>query len=343
MTRRWISLLLVCLCLLLSGCAAEQETEGFETMIVPERYYGPVENGGHVETLTYDVEAYAVEAKEGLAPGSLFEEKKLYVYLPAGYDSAKQYDVLYLLHGSGETEDYWFYTPKTMSSYFRKERKIDSAQFTANYTINMLDQLVSRGECKEFIVVTPTFFSTLRSETEYGGSRDDTMFWLDSFERELRDDIIPLVETTYPTYAGGDTSQAGLQASREHRAIAGFSRGSRFTTRVAVPNMVDVFGWFGSFHGWETLTTDTLRSTLESNPDCPILYWYNGFGPKDDVTLTHAAQCQAVLEEMADVFQEGINFVTVEKPEAQHYYDTALMDLYNFTRVVFKTEEERIK
>lgn len=308
----------------------------FELYRVPEEYLTECENKGKVETLTYHVESYAVEKKEGLANGSLYEEKRLYVYLPVNYTPEKQYNVLYLLHGSNETEDYWFYTQKNLSPYFRISEEIEDAQYRDNFTLNMLDHLFENGDNKEFIVVTPSFFSTIREEKQYGSARDDTMFWLDSFETELRNDIIPLVESKYSTYAGGDTSAAGIRNSRAHRAIAGFSRGSRFTTRIAVVNMLDVFGYFGSFHGLESVTAESLRKAVESNPDCPILYWYHGFGPKDAVTETQALFCKEAKEKLCDILKEGENFSAVEEPEAEHYYDVGLLDLYNFSRLVFQ-------
>ena len=325
--------------LFLAGCGESGPADQFELYMVPKKYFNESSEKGTVETLTYHVESYAVEAKEGLPAGSLYEDKTLYVYLPHGYDASRPYNILYLLHGSNETVDYWFYTQKTMGAYFREENKIDNRLFAANYTLNVLDNLFAWGDCEPFIVVTPSYFSTLRGETYYGDSRDDTMFWLDSFEQELRNDIIPLVERTYSTYANGDVSEEGVFSSREHRAIAGFSRGSRFTTRIAVPEMLDVFGWFGSFHGWETLTTQTLRAALEARPDCPILYWYNGHGPKDFMTTEQRTVCQEIMEEFNDTFQENINFAAVDKPEAEHYYDTALLDLYNFSRVLFRQQK----
>ena len=189
--------------LLLSSCGKTSQENGFETYILPKKYLEECDAVGTIETLTYHVESYAVEAKEGLVPGSLYEDKTLYVYLPAGYDPEQRYNILYLLHGSNETQEYWFYTQKTLGTYFRQQMKIDNPHFTANYTKNVIDQLFAKGECEPFIIVTPSYFSTLRGETDYGDSRDDTMFWLDSFEQELRNDIIPLVESSYLTYANG--------------------------------------------------------------------------------------------------------------------------------------------
>lgn len=109
--------------LLLAGCGDNNSTEQFELYMVPQKYFNDASEKGTVETLTYHVESYAVEAKEGLPAGSLYEDKTLYVYLPHGYDAGRPYNILYLLHGSNETVDYWFYTQKTMGAYFREENK----------------------------------------------------------------------------------------------------------------------------------------------------------------------------------------------------------------------------
>ena len=43
-------------------------------------------------------------------------KKGAWVYLPYGYDPSKKYDILYLLHGGGVTEDWWFKTfPDTVT------------------------------------------------------------------------------------------------------------------------------------------------------------------------------------------------------------------------------------
>lgn len=321
--------------LLLLGCEGSSSAREFEFYMVPTDYLTECTEGGTIETLTYHVESYAVEKKEDLEPGSLYEDKTLYIYLPEDYDPGQPYNILYLLHGSNETQDYWFHTQSPLGEYFREQMKVDNEQFTANYTKNVIDQLFSKGDCEPFIIVTPSYFSTLRSEHEYGSSRDDTMFWLDSFEQELREDIIPLVESTYLTYANGDTSSDGIQASRNHRAIAGFSRGSHFITRIVLPNMLDAFGYYGSFHGWDTMTIESLQDIIAQNPDCPILFWYNGYGAEDPVTTVQRKQCDMLQAELSGIFQDGVNFAAVDKPRAGHYYDAALLDLYNFAHVVF--------
>ena len=102
--------------------------------------------------------------------------------------------------------------------------------------------------------------------------------------------------------------------------------------------MLDVFAYFGSFHGLETLTEDGLRSAMNEKADCPILYWYNGYGPKDTVTQTQSNFCEQVENTMTDILVDGENYAAVVEPEAEHTYDIALLDLYNFSQVVFTRE-----
>lgn len=309
-------------------------SDGFEHYSVPDEYSLECENGGKIETLAYSAEAYAIESKEGLAEKSLYEDKKAYVYLPYGYTSEKKYNVLYLLHGSNETVDYWFYTQKFTSAYYRYIHGIENTRYSMNFTKNLLDNLISKGEIEPLIVVTPTYFSPTKKETYYG-SGDATYVWIDNFEKELRNDVIPLVESKYSVYAES-TDEAGLKASREHRAIAGFSRGSRFTTKFGITNMIDVFSYVGSFHAAEALTTEKLRNVIDANPDCPIKYWYNGFGANDNAAKTQIELTGKVKTELTSYFKEGVNFAAVDKPYSEHTYDSAITDLYNALKVFFK-------
>lgn len=350
--------LLLCL---LAGCTADAPTEeletspaplytldpaqipevitdanGFELYAVPEQcLFVESDQKGTVEAITYTAEVYSVEYKENLEPGTLTEEKILYVYLPAGYTAEKQYNILYLLHGSNETQDYWFYAEKGYSRYFRQIYGITDAGYAENRTTNMMDNIFGEGINEEFIIVTPSYYSSLRAADAYGSEREDMQFWHDEFEKELRRDIIPLVESRYSTYANGDVSADGISGSRAHRALAGFSNGSRFISTVGIPHMLDVFSYFGSFHGSPEMTADDIRAAIAVNPDCPINYWYNGYAVKDVMVENQRALCEDILSSMTDIFTDGVNFAAVEKPEGLHSYDSAILDLYNFSHVVF--------
>ena len=137
----------------------------------------------------------------------------LNVYLPYGYDSNKKYNIFYLMHGGGENENTLFYQDDTMMQ-------------------NLFDNMIKNGELEPLIVVTPTF-----NKTEAG-----------KFYSEFRQSVVPFVEGKYSTYAGKNTSQASLQASRMHRAYGGFSMGS-VSTWAVLENCLDIVGYFMPLSG----------------------------------------------------------------------------------------------
>ena len=90
-------------------CAEESTinpgTEGFVTSLPLDPSYAEAcKEQGTVETLTYTSHSYALEAVTG--ESNIMLEKSVNVYLPYGYDENQEYDILYLLHGTGGFEDY---------------------------------------------------------------------------------------------------------------------------------------------------------------------------------------------------------------------------------------------
>ena len=160
-------------------------------MCIRDRFYAEeCSEKGTVETLRYTCHSYALEAVTG--ESDIMVEKSMNVYLPYGYDDNKEYDVLYLLHGTGGFEDYWIG---------------DSS--TGRITCNVLDNMIQRKECKPVIVVSPTYYSPVVSmgyrdmePTELFDTEKDPYAdqWPMYFWKELRNDIIPLVESEYSTY-----------------------------------------------------------------------------------------------------------------------------------------------
>ena len=80
--------------LFLTSCQSVP-TEGQITDVEVDKKYLVERNDqkGSVETLSY-------ETKDYVFPSGKKEEKKCAVYLPYGYDSKEQYNVLYLIHGT---------------------------------------------------------------------------------------------------------------------------------------------------------------------------------------------------------------------------------------------------
>ena len=145
---------------------------------------------GRVEELEYTTKAYATDGRT--------VQKRALVYLPYGYSEEEEYDVLYLLHGTGDDEEYWLRT--------------------YSYNKTMLDNLIYHGDIRPVIVVTPTWYVE-------GVCEDDPDALTYSFKDELKNDLIPAVEGAYSTYARS-CSREDLIASRGRRAFAGLSRGA---------------------------------------------------------------------------------------------------------------------
>ena len=102
----------------------------------------PASQQGTVVELEYETPAYAVNDLLGLNETLT---KKATVYLPYGYDESKQYNVLYLLHGTkgdadGPMEEFWL------------------VQW-GEQTRNVLDNMIEKGLCEPLIVVCPNYYS----------------------------------------------------------------------------------------------------------------------------------------------------------------------------------------
>lgn len=141
-------------------------------------------------------------------------KKKMYVYVPYGYDESKKYNVFYLMHGGGESEE---------TCFNDNDINIDV----------MLDNMIANGDIEPMIVVTPTF----------NGSPDGAGdIW-----NEMRQTIIPYVENKYSTYAES-TSLDDLKASRFHRAYGGFSMGGGSTWNMFINNL-DICAYYMPLSG----------------------------------------------------------------------------------------------
>ncbi|MBQ8160760.1 MAG: hypothetical protein IJ083_08395 [Clostridia bacterium] len=148
-------------------------------------YDEPSEQPGTVVRLDYRTAAYGDEL-----------DSYVNVYLPYGYDEngAERYNIIYFLPGTNEVQD----------SFIGDEK-----------AKNALDNMIEVGVADPFIMVFPCYYY------DY----ENRLINMEAFsEKEMRDDIMPLVESTFRTYAE-TTDDAGFIASRDHRAFAGFSRG----------------------------------------------------------------------------------------------------------------------
>ena len=197
---------------------------------------------------------------------SLGSRRRMRVYTPPGYSSARKYPVLYLLHGIGGTDTEW-----TQSCH-------------AN---NVIDNLLAEGKIEPMVMVFPDGNSSrtvadlnaaaaARAARAGGGQpaegpgaapaaapgaragrgRGMNMeAWLTPFENDLLKDIIPYIDSHYSVYT-----------DRDHRALAGLSMGGGQTLNIGLVHP-ETFAWVGGFSS----APDTRQppSALVPDPSVP--------------------------------------------------------------------------
>ena len=259
--------LLIALCLSIGPAAAEGSLPADKKLYttddvisvptlfrLPDKAYYevPCEHPGTVVRLDYTTTQYGDE-----------RQNYVNVYLPYGYDenADTHYPVMYFFHGTNETQE----------SFITDDR-----------AKNTLDHMIEYGVAPAYIMVFPTYYYDYETRT----------LSVDGFAAELREDIMPLVESTYRTYAE-TTDQQGLNASRAMRAISGYSRGGRMTWQMFT-RLQDIAYWFLPMSGAYTNPEDNpveedmvanLLNDLEAAAFTEPSYVYASCGGKRDLAF----------------------------------------------------------
>ncbi len=175
---------------------------------------------------------------------SLGVQRGLYVYTPPGYEQGKgKYPVLYLLHGSGDTEAGWV---------------------TIGRANLILDNLIAQGKAKPMIVAMP-----------YGRPLQDVAFGpgnkpapdRTAFTQDLIEDVIPFTDKLYRTIA-----------TPQDRAIAGLSMGGGQALQIGFTHL-DTFHYIGVFSmglqgntDAEAVYKDSLSDPAATNKKLKLFY-----------------------------------------------------------------------
>ena len=186
------------------------------------------------------------------------------VYLPYGYDESNQYNIIYFFHGTNETPD----------SFITDER-----------AKNCLDNMIETGVAEPFIMVFPTYYYEYETRTN-----DKVLFC-----EEMRQNIMPLVESTYSTYAPTADTEGFIQ-SRDHRAIGGYSQGSSACT-IAMDYMLDTARWWIPMSGPRSAAS--MKEGILAQDDYDF-FVYIGCGGKRD--LAYESVIPFLQEAAADNF-----------------------------------------
>ena len=190
--------------------------------------------------------------------------RRIDVYTPPGYETSRNvYPVLYLLHGSGDTEAGW--------------TSIGRANL-------ILDNLIAAGKAKPMIVVMP-----------YGRARADVYLApfatpnseADAFENDLLKDVMPYAEKFYR-----------ISGKADDRAIAGLSMGGGQSLSIGLRHL-DTFHAIGAFsaggrtQNFEEQYKDLLSDRAGSNKKLKVFYIACG---KADSLFAGSEAMHAALE-----------------------------------------------
>ena len=153
-------------------------------------------------------------------------QRRLFVYTPPGYESMDEdLPVLYLLHGAGG----------------------DDAQWTWLGQANLImDNLLAAGRIEPMIVAMPNGYAFDPVAVPFGAEQRA------GFERDLLNDIIPLVEGAYR-----------VRSDRDSRAIAGLSMGGGQSLMLGLRHL-DRFSYIAAFStAMLGISTESLDETAE--------------------------------------------------------------------------------
>ena len=215
--------------------------------------------------------------------------RELTVYVPPGYDDARnrRYPVLYLLHGFANDHHSWH----------RYGRAND-----------ILDNLLAQRTLEPFLVVMPLGYGGAHVNGDGAGipPKDAGNFGGDAalYERDLLEDIIPLIDKKYRTIA-----------DRKHRAIVGFSMGGGQAGRFGLRHL-ETFSQVGIMSAGMAGGIDTEpMATLAANParankQIDLLWIACG---KDDTAMKGAKTLHDALQ------QAGIEHTFLETEGAHHW------------------------
>ena len=226
--------------------------------------------------------------------------RRFFIYTPPGYDQNpdEKYPVLYIQHGGGEDERGWA---------------------TQGKTDLILDNLIAEGEAVPMLIVMAD--GNTAGPGGLAGFGENT---LKVFERELLENVIPVVETNYRVKNDGS-----------QRALAGLSMGGLQTLYVGVKHS-DMFNYLGVFSsGWFSNRPEISKShydLLESNTDeinKNLKKFWISMGGEEDIAHNN---CQEMMKKYDEI---GVKYEYYTSPGG-HTWPVWREDLYKFAPMLFK-------
>jgi enterochelin esterase-like enzyme len=274
-------LVFIVLSLLLFGAASQSQPSLME---MPKGYdtVQPGAQVGKIDTIQY----------QSKTVGS---KRKALVYTPPGFDKKKKYPVFYLLHGIGGDEKEWL--------------KGGNPQL-------ILDHLYSENKIQPMIVVMPNGRAMKDDRATGNIMAADKVAAFATFEQDLLNDLIPFVESKYPTLK-----------DRENRAIAGLSMGGGQSLNFGLGNL-DKFAWVGGFSSAPNtkVPTELMPDPEEAKKKLKLLFISCG---DNDRLLTFSKRTHDYM------FEHSVPHVYYLEPGV-HDFKVWKNGLYMFSQFLFK-------
>jgi enterochelin esterase family protein len=171
--------------------------------------------------------------------------RRMHIYTPPGYETetARQYPVLYLLHGAGDDDEGWVRSGRV------------------NF---ILDNLVAEGRALPMVVAMPYGHVLGTNWKEHRGTK------VRAFAADFYEYVVPAVERLYR-----------VRGEPKDRAMAGLSMGGgqTITTGMTRPAMFGAFGIFSSGL-WPEVTPLLEKALPDLREKPPQLLWL-GIGRRD--------------------------------------------------------------
>lgn len=233
------------------------------------------------------------------------------VLLPADYDKARKYPVLYLLHGI-------FGDEYSLSG----DANIRLAEIAGN--------LAADGLAKEMIIVLPNMYASSDPNQKPSFKNEDVAPY-DNFINDLVNDLIPYIEGTYSALA-----------DRANRAIAGFSMGGRETLFIGL-SRPDLFAYVGAIAPAPGLTPSKDWAMTHPGQLQEDELTFVGKDYEPDVLMICCGSQDSVVgkfpESYHGIFEKnGVSHVWYEVPGADHDAPAIRSGLNNYIRAIFRDE-----
>ena len=205
-----------------------------------------------------DVPHGTIHLHDYLSP-SLKRLRRLRVYTPPAYESdpEERFPVLYLFHGTGDTEATW-------------------TEFGHAHLI--LDNLLAEHKILPMILVMPDGHADLQEEE--GIHKANFL----KFSQDLMESVLPLIAKKYRT----EENSAG-------RAICGLSMGGMQALQIGL-NHADTFGYVGAMSAYVPNAEDLIAPALaDSALNAKLRLLWGSIG-KDDYLLKPTEDFNALLQ-----------------------------------------------